>query len=550
MEIFSEVYREKLDREISFMKRLQDALGDMHDYDVWIEYLPRFINEVRGSQDQGRNVIRDIEQGLKDFLGHIRQLRASRYRDFEILWDEAREQRFFENLRVKVQEGVFGEDRVLGGEGTTKVAIMADIHGNLPALEAVLEDARGRGLRIFLNAGDSLGYGIFSNKIIELLCNSGVLSIKGNYDLKVLEGKGVRKDPALRLISRNLSQTGRSYLEILPERVAVNVGGKKLLMVHGSPRSMKESVFPDTPDSELSQLINNTREDFVVTAHTHIPFVKKVDGILWANPGSVGRPYDGDPRTSYAILTPEPESIEIVRVDYDIEGFADRLRKAGLPEMYARALLGGVPLDVVESEDGKLDSRSLRGRMSGVRRVAEGYGETDGHSQQVRKLALKLFDQLVGIHNLERRERYLLEAAALLHDIGWSMGSKAHNKASLKLILNDRDLPLSSTERLVIGSIARYHRKGPPRKRHANFGKLTKEDRDVVAKLSAILRVADGMDYGHSSVVRGISASLGTRTVVLSMKTRGNHFLEEQQVAKKKDLFERVFNRKLKLEWE
>jgi exopolyphosphatase/guanosine-5'-triphosphate,3'-diphosphate pyrophosphatase len=204
---------------------------------------------------------------------------------------------------------------------------------------------------------------------------------------------------------------------------------------------------------------------------------------------------------------------------------------------------------VVESEDDKLDCRSLRGRIAEVRRVAAGYGETDGHSQHVRKLALKLFDQLVGIHNLTRRERYLLESAALLHDIGWSMGSGAHNKASLKLILNDQDLPLSSTETLIIGSIARYHRKGPPRKRHANFGRLIKEDREVVTKLSAILRVADGMDYGHSSVVRDISALPGNRTVVLSLKARGNYVMEEQQVAKKKDLFERFFGRKLRLEW-
>jgi exopolyphosphatase/guanosine-5'-triphosphate,3'-diphosphate pyrophosphatase len=188
--------------------------------------------------------------------------------------------------------------------------------------------------------------------------------------------------------------------------------------------------------------------------------------------------------------------------------------------------------------------------MADVKGVAEGYGETDGHSQQVRKLALKLFDQLVGIHNLTRRERYLLEATALLHDIGWSTGAGGHNKASLRLILDDQDLPLSSTERLIIGSIARYHRKGPPKKRHANFGRLSKEDREVVTKLSAILRVADGMDYGHSSVVRSITAVIGGRTVVLSLTARRNHSLEDQQVAKKKDLFERVFRRKLKLEWE
>jgi exopolyphosphatase/pppGpp-phosphohydrolase len=267
------------------------------------------------------------------------------------------------------------------------------------------------------------------------------------------------------------------------------------------------------------------------------------------NPGSIGRSFDGDPRASYAILTPETTSIEIVRIEYDIEGMGDKLRKAGLPEKYPQALLRGIPLEAIESEDKNLGGRSLRGRMPGVRRVAEGYGETDGHSEQVRKLALKLFDQLGEVHNLGRSERNLLEAAALLHDIGWSEGTKSHNKSSLRLIINDRDLPLSSTERLIIGSIARYHRKGPPKKRHTNFGRLSKEHREVVTKLSGLLRVADGMDYGHSSVVRNITVFFDYRSVLLSIKARGNPSLEDQQVAKKKDLFERVFRRKLKLEW-
>jgi len=549
MEIFSDVYPDKLGDEISTMKKFQDALGDMHDYDVWTEYLPSFMNELRGSQDMGRQEIREIERGINGLLEYVASLRRSRYLNFVELWEGAIEDGFFEDLREKVQRGIFIGSGVLAEEGSSGVGIIADLHGNLPALDAVLRDARSRGISQFINAGDSLGYGLYTNQVVELLCNNGVLSIKGNYDLKVLGGKGGSKDPALRLVRRSLSRTGRSYLETLPERASLKLGTKKLLVVHGSPGSIRESVFPEATDPELGKLAAGTGADVIVMAHTHIPLSRKVDGVTFVNPGSVGRPYDGNPAASYAVLTTGPFSLEIIRVKYDVEKVIRDLRKSRLPEEYAQALLRSLPVDGVRKLDAELEGRSMRGRMAEVRRVAAGYCGTDSHSAQVRRIALKVFDQLVEIHGLSRRERYLLEAAALLHDIGWSEGQRGHHKTSMRLIMEDVELPLATRERLIIGSIARYHRKGPPRKKHYNYGKLQKEDRKVVQFLSGILRVADGMDYGHSSVVRDIRSSFDDDRVILTCTGRGDHQYEDQQVVKKRGLFERVFDRALRLEW-
>jgi exopolyphosphatase/guanosine-5'-triphosphate,3'-diphosphate pyrophosphatase len=284
-------------------------------------------------------------------------------------------------------------------------------------------------------------------------------------------------------------------------------------------------------------------------AHTHISLSREVDGVSFVNPGSVGRPYDGDPAASYALLTAEPFSLEIVRVNYNVGRVVRDMRKSRLPEEYAQALLRSIPVDGLRQLDADLEGRSMRGRLAEVRRVAAGYGEADDHSAQVRRLSLKIFDQLAGIHGLSRRERYMLEAAALLHDIGWSEGQRAHHKTSLRLIMDDVELPLATRERLIIGSIARYHRKGPPKKKHYNYGKLQKEDRRAVQVLSAILRVADGMDYGHSSVVRNVGSSFDDDRVILKCTGRGDHQYEDRQVAKKKGLFERVFCRALELEW-
>jgi exopolyphosphatase/pppGpp-phosphohydrolase len=147
------------------------------------------------------------------------------------------------------------------------------------------------------------------------------------------------------------------------------------------------------------------------------------------------------------------------------------------------------------------------------------------------------------------RSRYWLECAALLHDIGLSRSQKGHHKSSLNIILNDPDLPFTHEERYIVGSIARYHRKALPNKKHFNLKPLSQTKREKIELLSSILRVADALDYSHKSVVTTVNVKTFPNHIVLECGFSGNHDLEDMSVSKKKDLFEKVFKSDLTITW-
>jgi exopolyphosphatase/guanosine-5'-triphosphate,3'-diphosphate pyrophosphatase len=153
------------------------------------------------------------------------------------------------------------------------------------------------------------------------------------------------------------------------------------------------------------------------------------------------------------------------------------------------------------------------------------------------------------MHPFGAEERYWLEYAAILHDIGISRDRKGHHKLSLRLILNDASLPFTNKERYIIGSIARYHRKTLPDKKHFNLKPLSQTEREKVTLLSSILRVADALDYSHRSVVGKLNVKTLPNKIVLECQATGNHYLEDQSVSKKKDLFEKVFKNDLTVIW-
>jgi exopolyphosphatase / guanosine-5'-triphosphate,3'-diphosphate pyrophosphatase len=126
------------------------------------------------------------------------------------------------------------------------------------------------------------------------------------------------------------------------------------------------------------------------------------------------------------------------------------------------------------------------------------------HSSHVRDLSLILFDAIGERLGCTKEDRDILADAALLHDSGYHISYERHHKHSYHLILHADLLGLSPSDQVVIANIARYHRGEPPKKKHRNFGMLDKSLRKQIKRLSAILRVADGFDRGHVSVVRDL----------------------------------------------
>lgn len=220
-----------------------------------------------------------------------------------------------------------------------KVAVIADIHANFPALEKVLEDIRGA--PIFC-CGDLVGYNTFPNEVIDLIRTNNATSILGNHDLAVLTGDtGWFNSEAIKAIewtAGKLTTENRSFLEALPRAYE-----NEFYMAHGSPKNQLEGyIFSDDPDYVFSDFFNYTERDIIILGHTHIPFVKKIDGKLIFNPGSVGQPRDSDPRASYAILDTEKKEVKIKRVGYDIKKTSTAIMKAGLPKRLGIRLFRGI----------------------------------------------------------------------------------------------------------------------------------------------------------------------------------------------------------------
>jgi exopolyphosphatase/guanosine-5'-triphosphate,3'-diphosphate pyrophosphatase len=159
----------------------------------------------------------------------------------------------------------------------------------------------------------------------------------------------------------------------------------------------------------------------------------------------------------------------------------------------------GLLLEAARVTPAIADPGEARGRS--VREFAERCHFEVGHGEQVQRLALRLFDAIGARLGCTESERATLADAALLHDVGYHINYDRHHKHSYHLIVHAELLGIAPAEQVAIANVARYHRGAAPKRKHENFGSLDKPLRDSIARLSAILRVADGFDRGHVSAV-------------------------------------------------
>jgi putative phosphoesterase len=218
-----------------------------------------------------------------------------------------------------------------------EVAVIADVHSNLPALEAVLAEVEG--LSVY-SCGDVVGYYPFPNETIDLVRKRGITGVMGNHDYAVVKGDvsalNTSAAAAVRWTRNVLSGPNLEYLASLPE----SYRGKGFTIYHGSPQNkLFEYVFPVYPEEKLE--LSSLDTEVLILGHTHIPFVKKLGSGLVINPGSVGQPRDGDPKAPYAILDAEKKKVTMKRVAYDIDMVAEEIRRNGLPEGLAERLYRG-----------------------------------------------------------------------------------------------------------------------------------------------------------------------------------------------------------------
>jgi putative phosphoesterase len=254
-----------------------------------------------------------------------------------------------------------------------KIALLADVHANLPALEAVIDHARSRNVDEFWSLGDMVGYAPFPDETIKKLRKICSRHIVGNYDVKALNKKRIKKmrssgknpDKAFSFAWTNKALTKKSaaFIESLPETLSFSAGRKKILMVHGSPEAPEDELTAQTPPGRLRELARKVREDIVLCGHTHEFFQRKAGGVLFVNPGSVGRPFDGDVRASYAILQIVGTKVRVVnyRIEYDVPKLLAQMKKFRFPARLARTFVEARSLDDLK-RDGSFFRKSRRGK--------------------------------------------------------------------------------------------------------------------------------------------------------------------------------------------
>ncbi len=169
------------------------------------------------------------------------------------------------------------------------------------------------------------------------------------------------------------------------------------------------------------------------------------------------------------------------------------------------------------------------------------------HSLQVSRLASQVFQTMAKKNHLSKRTEELLEAAALLHDIGYFISYDRHHKHSYHLIRHANLFGFNPRERELIANIARYHRKGKPKKGHENFASLNEEDQNLVRQLGGILRLADGLDRRRNSQVKELECSLQGGHLQLTLSGANDLSVEIYGGNSKGDLFEAAFGCQLQI---
>jgi predicted phosphodiesterase len=248
-----------------------------------------------------------------------------------------------------------------------RYALISDVHGNLPALEAVLADIDGRGdVDAIYHLGDLGGYAPWPNEVVALLRARGILGIAGNYDSTVATDHkhcGCRADsPRAEELSHESYEWTRShvapetkrFLGELPFRMDLRPRGghtsrPQITLVHGAPTLNTLYWTEDRPDSFCTKMARTAglhEGDLIAFGHTHKPWHRVVEGIHFLNTGSVGKPKDGDWSAGYVLVEADEEirGVEFVRVEYDLERAVQGILGSELPDEFADQLrAGGIP---------------------------------------------------------------------------------------------------------------------------------------------------------------------------------------------------------------
>jgi predicted phosphodiesterase len=223
-----------------------------------------------------------------------------------------------------------------------RIAIISDIHGNLTALDAVLADLRRQKPDLILHGGDIPYGGCNPCEVIDCIKQEGWPGVLGNTDEMLwdssaragLEASAPKLKPLFRVLFDEcgpatlamIGETRLAWLRALPLQLQ---GPEGLVLLHASPGNLWRAPMDTADDAELEKTYKDLQAEIVIYCHIHRPFIRRTETMIVCNTGSVGAPYDGDPRSSYLLCT--NGKFRIRRVEYDVEKEAGRLLASNYP---------------------------------------------------------------------------------------------------------------------------------------------------------------------------------------------------------------------------
>jgi putative phosphoesterase len=236
-----------------------------------------------------------------------------------------------------------------------KIAVFGDIHGNIEALKAAYDAATASKPEKFYHLGDLGGYAPFVNEVVDFMITHDIAGVQGNYDEAVAnnaEHCGCKAEEPLQeemahrsfiWTKGHVSPKSKDYMKNLPTEITFTGEGKKVRLFHATPKKNNLYWYEDRPEKFFLEMAQKADADVMIYGHIHKPYRKDINGKVFINAGSVGKPKDGDPRACVTIIdiTSHAVKTEFLRVPYDVEKAAAAISASGLPEYFAEKLRRG-----------------------------------------------------------------------------------------------------------------------------------------------------------------------------------------------------------------
>lgn len=212
-----------------------------------------------------------------------------------------------------------------------KFAVVGDIHSNKYALESVLTHIGHKDVDFIVSTGDLVGYMPYPNEVIDMIRSHKIIAVQGNHDKVIAESNNISLEELNNMpvqdIQKNASSAytnwcindvNREFLMNLCTELVMKIGDKTIMIVHGSPFKIDEYLYEN--EEYLMDISKQVKADIIICGHTHIPYFTKVNEKYFINAGSVGKPKDGDGRSTYVIVDIDMETVtcSIEKVEYDV----------------------------------------------------------------------------------------------------------------------------------------------------------------------------------------------------------------------------------------